>query len=124
MNNKKLGTEFEEDMVEWFAKNGYWAHFLSPDKRGAQPFDIVAARNGETVVGDCKTCSRNTFSISRLEDNQISAFERWIACGNSSPYVFVKYRDAVWFIPYTYLKHAKKIKLEADSNWTGGWWLE
>lgn len=124
MNNKKIGTAFEEEMVEWFVKNGYWTHFLSPDKRGSQPFDIIAVRNGNVVVGDCKTCSKNSISISRLEDNQISAFEKWIAKGNSSPYIFAKHRDMILFIPYTYLKSAKTVKLIADNNWIGGWWLE
>jgi Holliday junction resolvase len=124
MNNKQLGDKFEQEMVEWFATAGYWVHFLTPDKRGAQPFDIIAVRNGRAVVGDCKTSSRKTFSIDRLEDNQRLAFERWIACGNEVPYVFIKYRDVVWFVPYTYLLHTGKVALEADNNWAGGRWLE
>lgn len=124
MNNKKLGDDFEQEIVEWFAESGYWAHFLSPDKRGAQPFDIIAARNGEIIVGDCKTSSRKTFSINRLEDNQILAFERWIACGNNSPYIFIKHNRLVYFVPYTYLRSKEKITLDGSSNWAGGWWLK
>lgn len=124
MNNKKLGNEFEQEMVNRFAKAGYWVHFLSPDKRGAQPFDIIAARKGQVVVGDCKTSAKKSFSIDRLEDNQILAFDRWMSCGNGAPYIFVKYNGIVYFIPYTVLRANKTIKLEADSSFAGGWWLK
>ena len=104
MNNKVLGTQFERKICEFISKMGYWVHFLSPDNRGAQPFDIIAVKNGRAVVGDCKTSSRKLFSISRLEDNQIMAFEKWAACGNEDPILFVLYDGVTYFIPYSDLK--------------------
>ena len=57
MNNKRRGTEFERQMCDILAKKGYWVHFIVPDARGAQPFDIIACRDGRPVAIDCKTSS-------------------------------------------------------------------
>lgn len=111
MNNKKLGTAFEVELCKAFAEEGYWVHFLAPDARGAQPFDVIAVRDGNAIAIDCKTCVADTFNISRLEDNQIMAFERWIRCGNSTPLIAVKHKGRVSFIDYLELKEKKSIKL-------------
>ena len=112
MNNKKLGAAFERELCAWLAMRGYWVHFIAPDARGAQPFDIIAVRNGEAVAGDCKTSVKKVFSIMRLEQNQIMAFERWLNCGNKSPLVFVKYQDHVYYIPYEILKREGSMDIE------------
>lgn len=112
MNNKQLGTAFEKFVVKRLAENGYWVHFIAPDNRGAQPFDIIAAKNGDAVVGDCKTCKDHIFRISRLEENQIMAFEKWIACGNTTPLIFVEYKAGVKIIEYAALKQKGKVDLD------------
>ena len=112
MNNKKLGTAFEREVCELLSASGWWAHFITPNESGAQPFDIIAAKDGETLVADCKTCAQKIFNISRLEDNQIFAFDKWLACGNSMPYVIVKYKEQILFIRYDDLKVTGKINLE------------
>ena len=116
MNNKRLGTAFEREFCELLAKKGYWVHFITPDNRGAQPFDIVAAKNGEALAMDCKTCVSSTFNINRLEDNQIMAFERWIKCGNADPYIAVKHKNNVYLIRYSYLKERRSVNIERESN--------
>lgn len=117
MNNKQIGTAFEREMCAKLAEYGFWVHFISPDARGAQPFDIIAVKDGKAIVGDCKTSSRKRFGIDRLEDNQIMAFEKWLACGNTEPYVFVKYKDLIRCIPYTMLKNRKAVELDDLSGW-------
>ena len=112
MNNKELGTRFEREMCDILSKNGYWVHFMSPDNSGAQPFDIIAVKNGYAIAADCKTCEANTFNISRLEDNQILAFEKWIRCGNFEPRIFVKHDRHVYEIPYKELWEKRSIKLK------------
>ena len=104
MNNKKLGTAFEREVCELLAQRGYWVHFIVPDARGAQPFDIIAVKDGKAYAIDCKTSVLGRFSSTRLEDNQISAFDRWLACGNSMPYIFVKHNSKVYAVPYSELK--------------------
>ena len=111
MNNKQIGTDFEQEIVEKLASMGYWAHFIVPDARGAQPFDIIAVKDGRAYAIDCKTCKANTFSILRLEDNQITAFEKWIRCGNLMPIVAIKHDEQVYIVEYGLLKEKKRIKL-------------
>ena len=113
-SNKKIGTAFEQEMCGILAQKGYWVHFIVPDIRGAQPFDLIAVRNGEALAIDCKTCIANTFSMSRLEFNQIMAFERWQACGNGDPILMVKHDNQVYRIPYSELKEKQSIKLTDD----------
>ena len=111
MNNKQLGTEFEKQMLNLISKKGYWAHFITPDKRGAQPFDIIAVKDCMAIAIDCKTSKDHIFRLSRLEDNQIMAFEKWMACGNSSPWLAIKYNDEIYMVEYEILKKKGSVDL-------------
>ena len=112
MNNKKLGTDFEHEVCGILAHEGWWVHFIAPDARGAQPFDVIAVMAGKALAIDCKTCAADKFSISRLEDNQVLAFEKWLTCGNEMPEVWVKHNDRIYRIPYKVLKVKKNVLLE------------
>lgn len=118
-NNKRLGSAFEREMCELLAKNGYWAHLISPDARGAQPFDIIAAKNGRPFAIDCKTTVTARFPLSRLEDNQVLAFRRWMQTGNGDPWVAIKYRDRVYVVSYPELDEKKVVELTADRLFRG-----
>lgn len=111
MNNKRLGMKFEQDVCKLLNEKGWWVHFISPDASGAQPFDIIAVKDGLALAIDCKTSSRKTFPISRLEDNQIFAFEKWIACGNEMPQVWVLYENEIYAVPYNELKEKGTVEL-------------
>ena len=117
MNNKKLGSEFEKRMCKLLSEDGWWVHFIEPKANGAQPFDIIAVKNGRAVAMDCKTCVNSRFSIDRLEDNQIYAFEKWLRCGNEMPYIAVEHEDDVYMIPYGYLRDKQSVKLK-ELQWT------
>jgi Holliday junction resolvase len=118
MNNKKLGTQFEQEFCTLLAQCGYWAHFISPDRTGSQPFDVIACKDNKPYAFDCKTCESDTFNISRLEDNQIMAFEKWLRCNNEYAYIAVKHKGLVRLIDYTELKEKRSIRL-ADAKWFG-----
>lgn len=111
MNNKKLGSQWEKDFCKMLADDGFWVHFITPDLRGAQPFDVIAVKDGMAYCYDCKTCAANTFNISRLEDNQVMAFEKWVACGNSNPNIAVLHKNKVYIISYAHLKEQGSVKL-------------
>lgn len=113
-NNKIIGTAFEREVCELLANKGYWVHFITPDNRGAQPFDIIAVKEGKAFALDCKTLAERTksFNFSRLEDNQVFAFEKWLACGNSMPMIAIKWHDEIYVIDYLTLKEKKIIKME------------
>lgn len=120
MNNKILGTAFENRMCDELADAGYWVHFITPDKRGSQPFDIIAVKDNVPVAIDCKTSVKKIFPITRLEDNQRLAFDKWVRCGNQFATVAVEYKDQIFWIPYITLKEVKKINLE-DSDAVYRW---
>ncbi len=115
MNNKKLGSEFEKEFCQLLASRGYWVHFISPAPNGGQPFDIIAAKYGEAYAFDCKTSEKTVFSFSRLEENQIYAFEKWLACGNPMPMLVVKYKNEIHLIPYITLKTQERVKLNEST---------
>lgn len=114
MNNKQLGTKFEKQMVGLLSEQGYWVHFMSPDNRGAQPFDIIAVKDGMAMALDCKTCVNRYFSIGRLEINQMMAFDKWISCGNATPFIAVLHKEKIIMIDYLELKMKGKIDLEKE----------
>lgn len=111
MNNKKRGTEFEQEFCQLLADNGFWVHFMVPNAAGGQPFDVIAVKNGIAYAVDCKTCKANVFSMSRLEDNQILAFEKWMKCGNKVPIIAIKHNDEIRFANYAKLAAAGTLKI-------------
>lgn len=112
MNNKRLGTAFEREAVKRLSSKGYWVHFITPDNSGKQPFDIIASKDDKPFVADCKTSATKYFNFSRLEENQVMAFDLWLARGNNGAFVLIKYADGIYKIPYRMLKGLKKINLE------------
>lgn len=112
MNNKRLGTEFEREAVKRLSEQGYWVHFITPASNGSQPFDIIASKDDKPFVADCKTTVTPHFNITRLEENQVMAFDLWLAKGNNGAFVLIKYADSIYKIPYRMLKGLKKINLE------------
>lgn len=116
MNNKKIGTAFEKRVCQMLASDGWWVHFIEPKQNGAQPFDIIAVKAGGAIAIDCKTCASKYFGFDRLEDNQVMAFEKWLACGNAMPLVYIEHDGRVFVIRYQYIKEKNRINLEADKN--------
>lgn len=77
MNQKKIGNKFEEEFTDILSRYGFWAHIVAPNpKDGSQPFDVIASKNGQFYAFDCKTCNSNQFPLSRVESNQILAFNK------------------------------------------------
>jgi Holliday junction resolvase len=110
--NKKIGTEFEKKVCKILAGKGYWVHFIAPDVRGSQPFDIIAAKKGMAFAIDCKTCVSTRFNISRLEENQIAAFEKWLKCGNSEPLIIIEHHKEIVLVEYSKLKNERTVKVD------------
>lgn len=113
MNNKKLGTKFEQRICDKLKNAGYWVHFITPDRAGSQPFDIIAVKNDLAVAIECKTLdtTQRYFRESRLEANQKMAFDRWKSCGNKFAYVVVEYGDNIVPIQYEDLTMSGKIDM-------------
>ncbi len=114
MNNKEIGSNFEKEVCSVLCYRRFWAHFIVPDRTGAQPFDIIAVKNGKAYAIDCKTCVLNKFSIGRLEENQKSAFDRWLYCGNSIPLIAVQHNGEIKWVEYKALKVLGAVPLDED----------
>lgn len=82
INNKKSGTSFEYDFVQFLSHEGFWVHRLQDNQNG-QPFDVIAAKDGKAYVFDCKDCKNDMFPLSRVEENQYNAMMLWQECGNT-----------------------------------------
>lgn len=119
MNNKALGTAFEKLFCSLLASRGYWVHFISPAPNGGQPFDVIAVKNGAAYAFDCKTSVAKKFPYSRLEANQIMAFEKWIVCGNTMPQIAVKHQENIYLIFYSELKEKGAVILDETHLYIG-----
>ena len=111
-NNKRTGAEFEKEFCAVLSEKGFWVHFCTPAQNGSQPCDIIAVKNEEAFLIDCKTCKDKRFNISRLEDNQIYAFRRWAKCGNKNRYIAIKHEDKIYWVDYDILEKIEGKSLE------------
>lgn len=118
MNNKQIGTSFEKEFCERLSRCGWWVHFMTPTKGGAQPCDVIACKDGTPFLIDCKTCEDKVFRLSRLETNQRLAFERFIKTGNDKCWIAVKHGDEIHGISYQMLVELGKIELSEFTKWT------
>lgn len=95
-NNQQRGKDLENRFLEWLSTNGYWAHFITPAPDGSQPFDIVAGKSGLIFAFDCKTLVGETrFPLSRVEDNQRTAFQLMNKMGNGHTYFIIEVQENV-----------------------------
>lgn len=114
--NKTVGEKFEHDFCRTLGKHGYWAHRLSQNKAG-QPADVIAVKNGSAYLIDCKTCARDVFSLSRVEENQILSMGMWKNCGNRECYFALKLSDgSVRMIEYDVMINLSYEKTRLNLN--------
>ena len=125
MSNKKLGNSFEAEFTEILANEGYWVHLLSQNAAG-QPADVIAVRDGEAYLIDCKVCSQGKFLFSRIEDNQESAMELWRDCGNGVGWFALKFDDEIFMVDMTSMRDARDCRsaLTRDAALLYGYLLE
>jgi Holliday junction resolvase len=90
-NNKTIGNEFEDDFDKIMFANGYTVYTMYPNQKdGSQPFDKIAAKDNKLYMFDCKTCKSNIFKLSRVESNQMTAFNLAMSRGNTNCYFVFK----------------------------------
>lgn len=109
MNNKQKGNEFEKEYAEILRQKGYWVTFLTPKTHiGSQPCDLIAIKDDKPLLVDCKTCDTHLFSISRIEENQRRAFEKYRKCGNTAFILAIKYNNRIYEIDMNTIDFTQK----------------
>lgn len=99
-SNKKLGNDFEREFCQLLHDNGFWVHNLAQNHAG-QPADVIAVKNGNAHLIDCKVCTNGKFQFSRIEENQHYAMESWIRSGNFNAYFALKVNNEIYLISST-----------------------
>lgn len=110
-NVKKIGNDFEKRFAEMARAAGFFVLYITPNARGAQPFDFLIMRNGFAYPVDCKTCVADSFSLERVEDNQRLAFDHWLECGGLHPCFAVEHDNKVYMIPWREVYDLKTVRL-------------
>ena len=98
-SNRTVGNAFEQGFCELLFAQGFWVKNLKQDNSG-QPADVLAVRNKIAYLIDCKDCSAKGFDLRRVEENQITAMEMWIDCGNGQGWFALKIHESVYMMPY------------------------
>ena len=104
MDNKKTGTTFEREFLAYLGENGWWAHFITPNATGAQPFDILAIRGRDVYALDCKTCAANRFPLNRVEINQQLAFSQLEEKTEAQCAFICLYENEMYYVPWWLVK--------------------
>ena len=115
MTNKKSGNQFEAELCEILANDGYWVHNLAQNAAG-QPADVIAVRDGEAFLIDCKVCSKGTFPFSRIEENQELAMSLWQDCGNGAGWFALKFDDEIYMVDAVAMREARGINAALTKN--------
>ena len=124
-NNQQRGKDLEKRFMEYLSRQGYWVHFMHPAPDGSQPFDIIACKGMKSGLAnvcafDCKTLEGDRFPLSRVEDNQRTAFQLLNRKGIHNTYFVIEFAEnIVCIIPSqdiekVILDGKKSIKLEGQ----------
>lgn len=97
MSNKKLGNSFEAEFCDILSKAGFWCHNMAQNAAG-QPADVIAVKEKEAFLIDCKVCSTGSFQYSRIEDNQDLSMELWHDCGNGCGWFALKFDTDIYMV--------------------------
>ena len=97
VTSKKLGNQFEKEFCEILFNHGFWCHNLAQNAAG-QPADVIAVRNGQAYLIDCKVCSHDRFPLSRIEENQRFAMQMWRDRGEQRGWFAFKTTHGIYMI--------------------------
>lgn len=93
-DNRSVGGRFEQEFAEFLDKHGFWCHVMQQNKAG-QPADIIAVKGDFHCLIDCKEVStKKGFVLSRVEENQRLAMQKFLSRGNHGGWFAVKYPEA------------------------------
>ena len=108
MSNKKTGSDFESWFAGELSENGFWVHRFQDNKNG-QPCDLIAAQDGEAYLFDCKSCEKDSFCLSRIEENQRNAMELFYKTGNRRGMFAIRFpENLIYLVDYQVMEGIRK----------------
>ena len=128
-DNRSNGGRFEQELSHTLAENGFWAHVMQQNKSG-QPADIIAVKGKYHTLIDCKVISEESaaFKLSRVEENQRLAMDRFLAKGKEQCWYAMKMPDGtVWMvgqIKIDYFLNTGRAYMKEEEIHQHGWELE
>lgn len=82
MINKKIGEDFEKELLNILKLNNFWATKLKEKQTGG-PCDIIATKNNIFISIEAKNIENKTrFPKERIESNQNSSYKRLCEVGS------------------------------------------
>ena len=91
---------FQREICKMLSEHGFWA-YETINKKSGQPVDVIAVKSDIGYIIECKVTKSNRFPLSRVEDNQITAIERFTRCKNKESwfaFLFSKHPDDILFV--------------------------
>lgn len=80
------GKVFEQKLLEYFSREGYYCLYMEKSAAGAQPCDIVIIKHNIATLIEAKNLDNQTgiFNLDRVEQNQRLAYSKFKSCKNSN----------------------------------------
>ncbi len=103
---------FQREVCKRLSECGFWA-YETINKQSGQPVDVIAVKSDIGYIIECKVTKSDRFPLSRVEDNQITAIEKFTKCKNTESwfaFYFANHPDNVLFV------RADKIIALVDSG--------
>lgn len=109
MNNKKIGTNWEEEWAKMLKSMGFGV--MRSRGRKGQSADLIAFKDNVVYFCECKHCDDDLFICDRIENNQKTAptyFKEWCNCTNY--YFAIKFKSGINVIHYDIIKDKKEVR--------------
>jgi Holliday junction resolvase len=81
-----------------------------------QPADVIAAKDGNSYLIDCKVCTNGKFPFSRVEENQDLAMSLWEDCGNGQGWFALLVDEFIYMIPHSIITEFRKKQASFNSS--------
>lgn len=96
------GKVFEQQLCEYYSKNGYYVIYNEKGVTGSQCCDIIVIKDNITTLIEAKNLSNKNgiFSFERIEQNQRLAYLKYTSCGNKNFILAIKWNLGVYLIDF------------------------
>lgn len=115
MSQRLDGLAFEVEFCHQLFHKGFWVLNVPQDKSG-QPVDVIAVKNNEAYLIECKHCKGDRFLLNRIEPNQETAIYLSETLAGNTNHFFAIYLDGIWLIPFQTAMRLKNREIKSISK--------